>query len=362
MQLKLGEKIKSLRKRDGRRQEDLAEAIGVTNQAVSRWEANKSCPDMGLIPSIANYFHVSIDELFGYDNDRETRLAEYLEKFHKMRDTDVERCRASFEEQEQFMRKALTEFPNEWRFQMRLAWVLESRADESKTDDRISFLKEAEELLEQARKNTDNTGWRDAITNSIVNICKRTGDAEKIERYASESAPVFVCREVLRTFTPDSEKKNRYFSEAILALLHELVQVVHWWSQGNTEFSRSPDPEIFLSLATLLKSMLDGGNYGMFNGDLCLLYLGAASVCAKNGDKRRTVECFDNAFDHHLAFEITWNNKEVRPTSVLFGAAVEMPRLFIRFSDDLLKYAVSVYPEDIGDAIRADPKYASIFD
>ena len=66
MNLKLGEKIKQLRLRDGRRQEDLATALCVSPQAISRWEANGGYPDMELIPAIANYFHVSIDELFGY--------------------------------------------------------------------------------------------------------------------------------------------------------------------------------------------------------------------------------------------------------------------------------------------------------
>ena len=63
MQVNLGEKIKELRKRDGRKQEDLAKALGVTSQAVSRWEANGGYPDMGMIPSIANFFHITIDEL-----------------------------------------------------------------------------------------------------------------------------------------------------------------------------------------------------------------------------------------------------------------------------------------------------------
>ena len=62
MQLDLGTKIRQLRHRDGRTQEALATALGVTSQAVSRWEANGSFPDMHLIPSIANYFGVSIDE------------------------------------------------------------------------------------------------------------------------------------------------------------------------------------------------------------------------------------------------------------------------------------------------------------
>ena len=65
MQLNIGTKIKELRRRDGRTQEALAEALGVTNQAVSRWESGGSYPDMEIVPAIANYFHVSIDELFG---------------------------------------------------------------------------------------------------------------------------------------------------------------------------------------------------------------------------------------------------------------------------------------------------------
>lgn len=80
MNIKIGEKIKQLRQRNGRKQEDLANALGVSPQAISRWEANGGYPDMELIPAIANYFNISIDELFGYSKDRQEKLKSILYK------------------------------------------------------------------------------------------------------------------------------------------------------------------------------------------------------------------------------------------------------------------------------------------
>ena len=84
MQLNIGQKIRELRRRDGRTQEDLALAIGVTSQAVSRWEANGGYPDMEMIPSIANYFGISIDELFGYNNERSKMIDELAARIDRM--------------------------------------------------------------------------------------------------------------------------------------------------------------------------------------------------------------------------------------------------------------------------------------
>ncbi|MDE7300011.1 MAG: helix-turn-helix domain-containing protein, partial [Lachnospiraceae bacterium] len=74
MRVEIGGKIRDLRRQYGRTQEDLATALGVTCQAVSRWEANGGYPDMEMIPSIANYFGISIDTLFGFEADRDRKI------------------------------------------------------------------------------------------------------------------------------------------------------------------------------------------------------------------------------------------------------------------------------------------------
>ena len=64
--IKLHEQISFLRKQKGLTQEALANALGVTNQSVSKWESGQCCPDIQLLPAIAGLFDVSVDELLGY--------------------------------------------------------------------------------------------------------------------------------------------------------------------------------------------------------------------------------------------------------------------------------------------------------
>lgn len=64
--IKINEQITFLRKQKGFTQEALARALGVTNQAVSKWESAQCCPDIQLLPDIAKLFDVSVDELLGY--------------------------------------------------------------------------------------------------------------------------------------------------------------------------------------------------------------------------------------------------------------------------------------------------------
>ena len=64
--MNIGKKIKELRKQRGITQEQLAESIGISFQAVSKWENNIALPDITLAPVLANYFGVTMDELFDF--------------------------------------------------------------------------------------------------------------------------------------------------------------------------------------------------------------------------------------------------------------------------------------------------------
>ncbi len=62
--MNIGNNIKALRRKKGVTQEQLASHLGITYQAVSKWENNANTPDIAMLPDIADYFGVTIDFLF----------------------------------------------------------------------------------------------------------------------------------------------------------------------------------------------------------------------------------------------------------------------------------------------------------
>ena len=65
----IGNRISKHRREKGLTQEELAEKLGVSSQAVSKWENDQSCPDISLLPQLCKIFGISTDELLTGSND-----------------------------------------------------------------------------------------------------------------------------------------------------------------------------------------------------------------------------------------------------------------------------------------------------
>ena len=76
----LGNRIMEYRKKCGMTQEQLAERMEVSAQAVSKWENDISCPDISALPRLADVFHITVDELLVGEKKQEVRLSAPEEK------------------------------------------------------------------------------------------------------------------------------------------------------------------------------------------------------------------------------------------------------------------------------------------
>ena len=74
----LGKRIAMLRRQKGLKQEDLANTLGVSSQAVSKWENDQTCPDISLLPTLAALLGVTVDELLSGKKEELATTAKVL--------------------------------------------------------------------------------------------------------------------------------------------------------------------------------------------------------------------------------------------------------------------------------------------
>ena len=327
MQIELGEQIRQLRRRDGRTQEDLAQALDVTSQAVSRWEKSFCYPDMALIPSIANYFGVSIDELFGYQNDRDKKIdaiIQEIDAFHiKSRGDDewVEECLG-------ILRSGLAEFPQNEKLRITLAdtmseagwrrhheWLyydeegyIQHNYDQHKKN---MYWAEAVEICENLVSTaSDNTIVTKAIS-ILVLLYRNIGDNQKAVTFANRMPELKHCREVLLAAAVDGKEEARYIGEFLLKTASKFSEQLTYGLLANLHHYTSDMPiEKLKGAIDLFYLICDDGNMGEYHGDLTKLYLYLSRVQWERGYHDDAFVSLDEALKHARALEELLDGKE----------------------------------------------------
>ncbi|MBO4405629.1 MAG: helix-turn-helix transcriptional regulator [Alphaproteobacteria bacterium] len=115
----LSERLKALRKTKDMTQEQLAEYMGVSPQAVSRWETGATSPDISALPQLADLFGISIDELLGYDEtERHKEISSVIDAAEEQINKNIT------EKPITELRKALNKYPNNDRLLTCLMYAL----------------------------------------------------------------------------------------------------------------------------------------------------------------------------------------------------------------------------------------------
>lgn len=173
MKILIAENIRNMRKQRGMMQEQLAEALGVSVAAVSKWERGAAMPDLSYIAEMADLFGVSLDALVGYRVQNGTCGA-LEERIHTMQK------QKRFADGAAEAEKALTRYPNDFRLVYRCGALYRLKGIEG-TDPRdleraIELLNHAVPLLPQ---NTDPEISEFSIQSEIAECWIALGKKER---------------------------------------------------------------------------------------------------------------------------------------------------------------------------------------
>lgn len=334
MNLKLGEKIRDLRKKQNRTQENIADALGVTGQAVSRWEQGISYPDMELVPSIANYFGITIDELFGYENDRDHRIDAILEKNEILGREDMG-VDVHLDERIKLLRDALTEFPSNEKLLFALADTLSQAGWIRLGED---FIEDDDYQVHNIAYHQQNPYWNEAMpifarlideakddqlryraVRALILLYNNIGEYDKGTELADRMPDFWTSRQILRVNAVDGKRRETALGKAVIDLVDLLQeQVMQLMMVKNSNFGSEMPVKKVQAMIELIGAIFEDGNFGWMHTLVADLYLYLSTHQWRIGDKDGAFESLDHALEHARIFDSFAGKGKMHYTAQLF--------------------------------------------
>ena len=295
--LKIGEKIKELRKKLNVTQEKLAEYLGVTAQAVSRWESGICYPDVEIFPAIANFFNITLDELFEADKKAE-KLKQIKAEIYKK---DV---RGYTVEAIKLCRNALKEFPNNYEIMSTLIGLLNAKENQS----------EMIELCDRILTDCDDNYIKLCTLRDLTGIYKNTGNYEKAkettEKLPDISSGISLSKEMWLARVLQGEEKLFQHRSVIYWLMeylgteiHHLVTASRDLCGGDYKTGAKERIDMLERAVKFYELIFSDKNYGFYNLRFKENYDDIAEEYIYLGDYDKALEYIEKSSDYLIAFE-----------------------------------------------------------
>ena len=214
MQLCISKNLKELRRARDLTQEELAGILGVTSQAVSKWERGDGCPDIALLPGIASFFGVTLDTLFGMEDIRgKERLDQYHAQWNTLNGTGENEAATHL------MREALRQFPGESMLTVQLVTSLEKCGGSEET--RAANRAEAIALSERLARDSDPE-IRNAFLFNLCHSYWKNGDTARAIEHARKLPGFFKTKENAMVMFLQGDEKLRQGRGGMLNLTGSL--------------------------------------------------------------------------------------------------------------------------------------------
>lgn len=207
--MNIGSIIKELRQKKKMSQEELAEYLGVSTQAVSRWETSVSYPDITLLPLIANVFNVTVDYLLGTDKFKNDKLIEEVKKeYHKYQ------CKGDNVGAHKYMKQIYEKYPNVENLQLMYADSCSAAHNEDK-----SIIDEGIEVLERLVRLSCNEEIKSKAYDKLFWLYLHKKDKVKLKDIFYNHIKPKLKKDYYSSYVLDGEELTKYCQQELCCII-----------------------------------------------------------------------------------------------------------------------------------------------
>ena len=295
MNITIGENIKKLRNQKGVTQERLAESIGVTPQAISRWESESGYPAIEYLPDIASFFGISVDELLGIKlSEREARREGIYTTINHIEDCGYNPTAIDL------LREAHADFPSDMKISLSLAKALCSERFEE--DPNKAYLREAEKMLRDLIRQSDDYDFRFECVRFLAVLYKEAfKDEQGYEEVVKMLPSINSCREMFITDLYDgAHQKEDEIRDCLITLSRCLVSRLRDYvayilpNEEDKWETKIHYLERMIDFCRFITDIIGEEKSIILDGNIAMLYRYMATYYVALGNKAETLTSLEN--------------------------------------------------------------------
>ena len=324
--MQLGRRIKELRKKRNITQQDLAEMLGVSYQAISRWENNITSPDITALPVLANIFNVTVDYLLDVNINENTQIIENIYK------QSWELCvNQKHKEAQELLEEKTKLFPNNYFLKnelLNIYYVLMYDNDKEIYQDKIIDL--ANEII----NNCLISDYKFSAIKALILIYGSKKEFVKGKELLELLPDSSYSKDHLKEYTITGDEKEIAIQEQTDNILSSFEHIIY-----NTMFKKpvGERSRYLKKYIQLLDLIYDDKDYGIYNYNLYLNYLNCAKDYANIKDSCETLKYIDLAKRHlDLLLKLKEENKLIRHSSFMVNKLCDNPKEWPFEKDSML--------------------------
>lgn len=358
MTLYIGENLKKQRKLRELTQEQLADILGVSFQSVSKWERGEGYPDIELMPTIAEYFGITTDELMGM---KEIRDAADVEKILEQQKENM--SKGLIRENIELLEEAVKVHPNNYELLTQYAMNLAFLAVGYQSEEYRQNNRKAARIAERILSECTDTKIRNRVQAELCNYYQNSGEATKALEAADKLPSMYHGSELIKMNILKGEDLVRMTQWNIRHLMNVfcrcLQRLADMDGQNDTGYTWEQKIEIYRKAIAMFGIVFDKGDYNDCFHNLSFLHRDISIMAMRAGDFRLALDNLEKAAEYAVELD---SLPDVKPHVSLLVNTLEynFAHNGKNFSDTSCKMLLKHLPNSVFDGVRDDPRFKAV--